>query len=426
MFALAACGETEISPPANEGGAPEAALHPDGPGDVVAPPADGGDAGSSKRCSDVSGQSSWLLVAMALQAHGRTELAAFDLVTRQVAGSFQLPGHLGVVTAETDPYVLGQGTDVVHRMKGNQPWVSVGSWNVAGEDDVDGGPAASDPVAVVVPDCKKGYVLRYQRNEILVVDTNASADGPVGTIDLAPLLQAADLDRRVEPTGAVFVPERKRIYVLLGNVDQTTPASSLAVPYCASTKPSIVAIDTETDKVVSLGGAGPGGGILLEGYGPPASGSLVYDPARDRLLVLSRGCVVEGPPTTLDRGRVEEVQLSTGNVRTLLDAKGMRSMLYVDATHAVIQIDQRAHAWNPQESALGGRLPGWFDAISYNGQGNVVGPHYDFSDAGPPHVDIYAVPLASAGTPDGPGDKIGAIAYPGGYVRLTSEVWPKR
>src|SRR5258705_438197 len=85
---------------------------------------------------------------------------------------------------------------------------------------LEAGPTPS-PVGIVVPDCSKGYVLRYASNKIAVIDTAKVADGggPESYVDLASLLQPEDPDGHVEMTGAVYVPSKKRIYVLLGNVD---------------------------------------------------------------------------------------------------------------------------------------------------------------------------------------------------------------
>lgn len=425
-LASAACGETEISPPSDGG------VRADGPSADVAedaPVFDASDAAPPPKretCSDVTGQPSRLLVGVGLSAHGRTELASFDLVTRTVTGSFSFPDDLGLVSTGTDPYALGRRNGIVYRMKGAEPWTVVGSWNASADDDdsgVDAGAGRPELAAVVVPDCKKGYVLRRQRNKILVIDTNATADAvaPASDIDLSTLRQPDDLDGRVEPVAGAWVPSKKLIYVLLANVDHTKETIG-ASQRCATTKPSLVAIDPATDALVSLGGAGPGGGIMLEGYAPATQ--LVLDEAGDRLLVLSGGCRTASP-NPLQRALVEEVKLATNAVRTLLDSPlPLRSWVYIDATRAAIQVEQRVHAWNPQESVLGGRLPGWFDAIAHDGKGNIVGPYYDFADASPPRVDIVSSPLTSAGMPDGPGTKIGKIDYPGGYVSLSGEVWP--
>lgn len=427
LFAMAGCGEDEIFAPTKDAGTVEAGPVPDG---SITPPADAGDAAAPKSCTDVTGQPRRLLVTM--NNASTSELVAFDLAAKTSSGAFTYPGFLGAATSDTDPYVLGQSADVVYRMKGNEPWTPISSWNVAGDDKIEGGVPFADPVGMIVPYCKKGYVLRYTRNKILVVDTTQSADAgaPIGQIDLGSLVQTGDQDGFVEATSAVFVPSKKRVYVLLGNVDKKkiTPQG---VAFCATTKPSIVAIDPETDQLVNLGGKGPGGGILLEGYNPSFGVRLDYDAALDRLVVLSSGCNLEetdGAPGAVNRRRVEEVQLATGTVRTLLslDDKGYPSMVYVDATRAAIGFFGSAFFWNPQENKLGAALPGAPDFMSYDGQGNIVGPRATFVDGGPGPVEVVSVPLSSAGMPDASVQKLGELGFkdPTGFVG-GSEVWPR-
>ena len=61
-------------------------------------------------------------------------------------------------------------------------------------------------------------------------------------------------------TSAVYVPSSKRVYVLLAN-------NTTATEFCFSA-PTVIAIDVETDAIVSLGGAAHGGGIVLGGSRP--------------------------------------------------------------------------------------------------------------------------------------------------------------
>ena len=89
-------------------------------------------------------------------------------------------------------------------------------------------------------------------------------------------------------TSALYVPSKKLIYVLLGG--WTRPRLRwTGFSACATSKPSIIAIDLATDKVVPLGGTAPGGGIALEGYSPALGNQLVYDAARDACCVLNVG-----------------------------------------------------------------------------------------------------------------------------------------
>src|SRR5262249_49937433 len=147
----------------------------------------------------------------------------------------------------------------------------------------DAGFPNANPVTVVPTSCTKAYVLRYNRNRIAIIDQSQPAGGvPTKYIDLSSLRQPGDPDL-VEMTSAVYVPAKKRVVVLLGNADLgrtvkvVGPFGDETKLLCAQLKPSIIAIDVDTDRVVSLGGKAPGGGIALEGYNPPLGTPLIYD-----------------------------------------------------------------------------------------------------------------------------------------------------
>src|SRR5207302_1658221 len=92
------------------------------------------------------------------------------------------------------------------------------------------------------------------------------------------------------------------------------------------------------------GGAGPGGSILLDGYNPPFGSPFFYDPGLDRLIVLAAGCNLDdgdGGAGAISRRRIEEVQLGSGQVKTLLSldaADFPNSMLFVDGARAVVSL----------------------------------------------------------------------------------------
>src|SRR5262249_15520841 len=152
-----------------------------------------------------------------------------------------------------------------------------------------GGDAYSDPNAVFVAAGNKGYVLRYTRNKIAVIDTTQTVDGgaPTKTIDLSSLVQAQDRDGLVDMTAGYYVSGK--LYVLLANIDKSLVSSDGFTILCAQTTETIIAIDVASDQVTSLGGTGPGGGIALTGYNPAislAGPSFVYDAANNRFLVV--------------------------------------------------------------------------------------------------------------------------------------------
>ncbi|MBX3189341.1 MAG: hypothetical protein KF819_20120 [Labilithrix sp.] len=390
-------------------------------------------------CGDAGGAPARLLLSF--NTVPTSELSAFNLATKMVDGKNQYTSDFGTTyTFGADPYILAQEADRVIRLDAREPWKAVSSWNVRGDDALDGGMPYANPSAIVVPSCTKGYVLRFNRNKIAVVDTDVVADGgaPASYIDLAPLLQAGDRDGIVEMTSALYVPGKNRIYVLLGNTDFTKIAGDGYTALCADTKPTIAAIDATTGQLVSLGGTGPGGSIELAGYNPPLGTPLWYDAAGDRLLVLSAGCntdLGDGGAGPIERRRVEEVNLATGAVKTLLplDTQGFPGgFVFIDQNRAALAFFGQAFLWNPAETTLGPEIPGGLDYLSYDGQGNIVGARvkYVMEDGSfvPGPVEIVSVPYTDAGAVDAASVSVlGADPFTknrGGFLS-GAEVWPR-
>jgi hypothetical protein len=409
-----------------------------GPVPEAAPPAtgDGGDAASPSTCGSALGAPARLLLTV--NNATTSELAAFNLADGKVDGRFAYPGFVGTsVSLGADPFVIEQANDVVAKMSAQRPWEPVATWNVAGSDQLDGGDVTAQPVGIVVPTCTTGYVLRYNRNKIAVVDTTKSADGGAAEsyLDLSPLLQAEDTDGMVDMTAAVYVPSRKRVYVVLGAIDRTTVAAPDYTLLCKNTKASVVAIDTTTGQLVSLGGTAPGGGIALANYNPVIGAPLVYDAARDRLLVVQGGCSVPldgGGAGAITKRGIEEVDLPTGQVKTLLslDDQGFpASFVFMDGSRAALSFfyPNQAFFWDPRVPALGPELPGSFDYGAHDGKGNLVAGLRTTVDGGP-GVAVLSVPFAGdGGTVDASSiQRLGENPFstPGGYLG-GAEVWPR-
>jgi hypothetical protein len=431
----AGCGddETLLAPDAGyfEGGpTPEAA---------PSPTPDGGDAAVTPGCaSNAVGAPARLLLSM--NNASTSELVAFNIADKKVDGRYTYPGFIGLTSSQgAVPYLLEEAKDIVAKLDPQRPWEITSSWNLAGDDRKDGGAAFAEPVAVVVPDCTKGYVLRFNRNKIGVIDTASVAEGgaPTGFIDLGPLVQPGDPDGLVEMTGAVYVPSKKRIYVLLGNVDFTKFTASYDL-LCSATKPSIIAIDTVTGQLANLGGTAPGGGIALGGYNPPLGASLAYDAARDRLLVLHGGCNQDqdGGAGPIQQRRIEQVDLATGVVTTLLsldDKDFPTGMLYIDGNRAAVTFAGhvfgqlgRAYLWDPSAAGLGAEITGGLDYAAHDGKGNLVGVRAtkDGGAAGP--FEIVSVPFTDAGVVDAASvTKLGENPFTDNTGLVSgAEIWP--
>lgn len=431
-FVASGCGDDEVLR-ANDAGTFEAGPVPD---TGVSPDRDGGDGAAPSKCGSSAGAPQRLLLTM--NNTTTSEVAAFNLADRKVDGRFTFAGALGQTSSlGSDPYVVEQANDVVARLNAQRPWEPLATWSVAGDDKTDGGSANAQPVAVVVPDCDKGYVLRFNRNKIAVIDTNKVADGGAAEtyLDLTSLLQAGDDDGLVDMTSAVYVASKKRIYVLLGNYDRTTVKAPDFSLICKSTKASIVAIDATTGQLVSLGGTAPGGGIALENYNPVVGTPLVYDAPRDRLVVFQGGCNTDaggGAAGPLTKRAVEEVDLATGQVKTLvhLDDKGFPgSFAFVDGKHAALTFffPNQAFFWDPSQTTLGAEIPGALDYVTHDGKGNIVGGRRSTVDGGAV-IDILSAPLPTgdAGIDAAAVQTLGQNPFTanGGFLG-GAEVWPR-
>jgi hypothetical protein len=429
---VAGCGDDEVFRAADAGTFEAGAVPEAGPS--IAP--DGGDGGPPSKCGNASGAPQRLLLT--INNTGTSEVAAFNIADKKVDGRFAFGGRLGQTSSlGSDPYVVEQANDLVARMDAKKPWEPLATWNVAGDDLVDGGDPNAQPIAVVVPDCDKGYVLRFNRNKIAVIDTNKVADGGAAEsyLDLSSLLQPGDGDGLVDMTAAYYVASKKRIYVLLGNYDRTTVGPPDYSLICKSTKASIVAIDATTGQLVSLGGTAPGGGIALENYNPVVGTPMAYDAARDRLLVFQGGCNTDaggGAAGPLTKRAVEEVDLATGQVKTLvhLDDKGFPgSFVFADGNHAALTFffPNQAFFWDPSQTTLGPEIPGALDYVSHDGKGHVIGGRRGTVDGGAV-IDIISAPFPNgdAGLDAASVQTLGQNPFTanGGYLG-GAEVWPR-
>lgn len=420
------CSDDEPSGVAPDGGS--------GP-EVSDAGADVSDAGDARRgCGDAKGAPPRMLLSMNNVA--TSELVAFDIEGRKVDGRYTYDSYIGLTSSMgTDPYLLQQEKDIVARLDAERPWEVVASWNVRGDDARDGGHPNASPNAIVVPSCDKGYVLRYNRNAIAVIDTNeiVEAGPPSSFLDLSSLLQADDGDGNVEPTAAVYVPSRGRIYALLANIDLGRVALDGYTALCASTSPTLVGIDAVTGQIVSLGGTGPGGSIALGGYNPILATGLHYDEASDRLLVMHAGCNVDdggGVAGAITKRGVEEVDLATGQVRWLLslDDRPFPSVFaFVDAQRAAISFFGQAFLWDPRSTSLGAEIPGGLDFFAAAGPDRFVGTRSTYlADGGRGPLELVSVPVEGGAVDAGAVITLGQDPFTdnSGFVSAV-EVWPQ-
>jgi hypothetical protein len=326
-------------------------------------------------------------------AETTSELVALNVGTKAVEGHLGFSGF-GVTDVRNgaSPFLLQQNADLVTRLDAVKPWVVDSSWNMAMTDAIDGGSLYSDPMQVVVETGTKAYVVRQDRNDIAVIDeaTVIEAGAPTSSVNIAQFVQTGG-DGLVEMVAAAYVPLSNRLYVVLANVNQADVATYGAA-ICSTEVSTVIAIDTVTDTVVSLGGTGPGGSIPLTYYDPA---EVVYDATGDRLLIAGAGCYARpaAGSTTLGapmRRGIEAVNLGTSKSTSLLNLATIAfpagyddtptEFIYIDSTHAVLGFDQTGEAvylWDPTSPTLGASVPNAPDVFAYDGSGHLVGTRLD-------------------------------------------------
>ena len=355
-----------------------------------------------------------------------SELVAVNLRTRAVDGKLGFPGFIGVTYSEEDPWLLEQAADVVAKLDRSEPWKIRGTHNVGLADRKDGGDAYSDPVAVVATAGTKAYVLRYTRNTIAVISPATEADGaaPTKTIDLSSLVAATDTDGLVELTSAVYVAAKKRLYVTLANVDKTTILPpNYDLPCSATLASTVVAIDTDTDALVSLGGTGAGGGIPLAGYNVAFGARSFYDATNDRLLVLTTGC---GPFATTAKRGIDEVTLGNGQSRTLvaLDTSGFPSAFERAGTRFLLGLGGQVFPWDPTKTTLEPAVANAPGSFAFDGVDRIVGARKKAGvDGGPGSIEVVRVPLQGDGGVETL--TVNPFTDNGGFIGSV-EVWTKK
>ncbi len=326
---------------------------------------------------------------------------AVNLTTKAIDGTLNIAGTDSVTDTSNvrAPFLMNDQLDVIDCIDPTT-WHIDGSWSVALPGDAGGN--LSYPWAVVVASESQVYVVRNGSNVIDVLDTTTAPDGgkPTAQIDLSGLVQP-NTQGAVGAAAAVYVPTSKLLYVVLQNVAPTFVDGDLLR---APTVATVVAVDTTTNKLTSLGDAGPGGAIALHGYDPIEEGT-VYDAQNHRLLVFEAGCNAApttdgGAPGALTGRGVEEVDLTTSTSKILLEANGQgypSNLVYIDEHDAVLGFSYptAAFKWDPTTTTLGDPLPNAPQLFDYDGAGNLVGAVIHYGDGGAAVTDIVSMSLGT-------------------------------
>jgi len=400
---LACSSDDTVAPPPRGGGSDGASADSGNGGDDGEVIDAGGDAGDGGR---------WLLLSIGDPA--KTEAVAYNLSSRTVDGRLSYDGFgttfvddaadpSGAGSPKASLWNLEQQSDIVRRLDPNAPWQSGPSWNVRLEDRPAGGSSYADPVAVVSGPAGKAYVLRFNRNALAVIDTTEQKDAsaPVKTIDLSRFVDPVDGDGIVDMTGAVYLPARKRLYVLLGNIDLKNVDPQGSFILCNAAKPRIVAIDVASDTIVPALDGGAGEALAFDGYNPVFNG-LTYDVPRDRLLVLSAGCNDRSDAGTgaLHKRQIDAIDPNTGAAETLLDltSKGYPSArVRTDASHWAIGFGfgAEAYRWDVTSKSLGGAIPNALDVFAYDARQSLVGTKTNFLADGGSSTSLVSIELGN-------------------------------
>ena len=168
----------------------------------------------------------------------------------------------------------------------------------------------------------------------------------------------------------------------------TRPPTTSA--HASQSHAEIVGVDATNDTVVDLNGTAAGDAIELLGDDPAA---LTPDFASGQLIVADTGCYQPsdpdaggdgGPGPRLGRG-VESVALSTGTPTWLYqtsDVDRLQGIVWVDGTHAFVNLGSDWFAWNPTQTTLGGVVANFPQGPLYDGAGRIVGLSFATPDAG--------------------------------------------
>jgi hypothetical protein len=339
---------------------------------------DGGDA-------DVS-RPPWALITINYGTN--SDLLAFSLTANAPDGVFNYASKYGGTSIASDgPWALEQYTDIVAKMDPAHPWQPTSSWNVRGATDGGDFDSYADPYKVVAGPAGKDYVLRFNRNQIAVLDTTQTGTNlaPKTFIDLKQYLDPTDADGEIDMVSGAYVASQHRLYVVLANYDLYNTDPNAYFTLCGTTHSEIVAIDTDTDSLVSAADGGTStSAVVLGGY--DALGS-IYDVAGGKLLVVNAGCsdpatVDGGPPGATHMREIDSFDVATGVATKALDLDSADTPVayaQIDATHLALRLDHydftfgAVSAWDTTTTSLGAVIPNAPDLFAGDGKGNLVG-----------------------------------------------------
>jgi hypothetical protein len=362
-------------------------------GDLVEPSDAGSDASNDGAISDAGSDSPtsseagfpdaapyWLFTSTDFNSHTEVSLLTPGTPATSI-GSFNLStGDALAYASNGRAFIIDQAAGDVYLLDRDSPQTLAAIKEIHTSIGLDGGSEPSNPYAVVMVSETKGYIVRYDSNELMVVDvTKTNASGiftAQSVIDLTAFAGSAGLARMVD---GAFNPATNTAYIALERIDTHTLSctdDALLVPINAATDQ---VVDRNTSGTVDVGDA-----IPLVGRNPS---NIVSDLANNRLLVVNQGCnegdggargadidIVDLGASTVDAGVAVSVTAADLGATDI-------ALLYANTMTAFV-FD---HSWTKASF-----IPPWVPFVDVSGT-TVIGISNDKTPDGGTNWGVYSV-----------------------------------
>jgi hypothetical protein len=276
-----------------------------------------------------------------------TEVAVLGIprpgVTPGLAGRLAIAsGDVVVAASNAHAFALVRDKGIVKVLDPARPWVVTRDVILT----PDAGAYADNPYDVAfVPSASKAFVARYADNGVAVFDP---ATGTRSTsVDLSPLMAPADTDGLVDVAQLVTDNTSGKVLALLQRIDQFDYSGN-----CLAANPAIAAIDPTTGQITGVSSASAAA-IELDGANPQ---QMLLNAATRKLYVVSVGCSASDAGSLYTRRGIEEVDLTTGSHRWIVQQSGtqrLSGLLYWDGTNSYVREGSRWRPWSTSTATFG-------------------------------------------------------------------------
>lgn len=287
-----------------------------------------------------------------------TDFASTELVVVAPTGGGQgtvVAGRSSIASGDVVPATSNGRTFLLVRDKGivkvldpARPWIV--------QRDIvltqDAGDYSENPYDVAfVPSAARALVARYADNGVAVLDPVTGTRE--ANIDLTPLMAPGDTDGLVDAVQLIADPAASKVYGLLQRIDQFDFSGK-----CTPAKPLVTAINATTRQLTGPA-IGSQAAIELQGANPQ---QMVFDANGKKLYVVSVGCSEGDAGSVYTRRGIEEVDLTSGNVRWVTVANGsarLGALISFTGSSGYAREGSTWRAWSAGSSTFG--------AISFTG-----------------------------------------------------------